>query len=512
MRKVVTGVVQSSGGAITSTHRIGSGSPGGNLVPEILKVKDPQPPKEEPRLTLVQEDNNDGPGDFTPPRWRAPLSQINVKPAPKPVTKVLDDVKQSVGEVTGNQPRTGSTNVGRNAVSTFDAPSTEDQQVVRTPFVAPIKLITNVMNAALAPFINTTPGQPAPQNPVLWGVLAWVRRQVQDTPFGKIVLNRTPEITTPEVVDNHDGTFTITPSADDVDPDGDNLTYTASNGTDGTVVKNDDGTFTYTVSDPGVWDETDAITLTASDEGAYPHIHGLAGLFSPSGGHTDSVTVTIAPDDGSLPPPPDVVQEPTERNDGSGNFDTVLQYNPDTVSNVEAAPGFQPKYWTVVSEEYDPETGKYTAVLKPTQAGQLRAALGLDTTDDLKLQVTPQPTGQTFALRAASFAAAEAADPPDQALSLPTPPGAVLHVDDPAIPVGNNPAGVVVTDKFAYVVNARDGTVSVIGADPNDPTTYNKVLDMDTTDGENDIDPLVVGRSPLFGTAQRRQSLCSERC
>jgi hypothetical protein len=44
-----------------------------------------------------------------------------------------------------------------------------------------------------------------------------------------------------------------------------------------------------------------------------------------------------------------------------------------------------------------------------------------------------------------------------------------------------------------------DGTVTVIGADPNDPLTYNKVLDMDENDGEDDIDALTVGRSPTFG-------------
>ncbi len=54
--------------------------------------------------------------------------------------------------------------------------------------------------------------------------------------------------------------------------------------------------------DAANWDKSDTITLTASDEGAYPHIHGLAGVFSPNGGHTDSVTVTIAaPNDGSSP-------------------------------------------------------------------------------------------------------------------------------------------------------------------------------------------------------------------
>ncbi len=506
IRNAITGVVRSSGGAITSTHRTGSNSTNGNVPPVIVEENDlPESPQQikQKSTTFVQNNDTSPVGSFTPPRWHAPQGQVNTNPAPKPVAKAIDDVKdvvqQSINAVTGNQSATGSTAIGRNAFSTLDSLDTVDQQQVRTGFVAPIAIITNVVNAALAPFLNPTPGQPAPQNPILWAVLGFVRRQFQDTPFGKVVLNRTPDITTPDVVDNHDGTFTITPSADDVDPDGDNLTYSAGNGTDGTVVKNDDGTFTYTV-DAVNWDKSDTITLTASDEGAYPHVHGLAGLFSPGGGHTDSVTVTIAPDDGSLPPPPDVVVKPTERNDGSGNFDTVLQYNPATVADVKAAPGFEPKYWTVVEEHYDETTGKYTAVLKPTQAGALRAGLGLDTTDQLKLNVTPQPTGQTFALRSASFAALAAEDPPDQALNLPTPPAAHLQVDDPAIPVGSHPAGVVVTDKYAYVINAYDGTVSVIGADPNDAATYNKVLDMDTQDGEDDIDPLAVGQSPFFGS------------
>ncbi len=156
--------------------------------------------------------------------------------------------------------------------------------------------MTNVVNAALAPFLNPTPGQPPPQNPILWAVLGWVRRQVQDTPFGKVVLNMTPEITSPKVVDLGGGKFQIIPSSDDSDPDEDDLTYSASNGVDGTVVKNDiDGTFTYTVTDPTAWDKTDTILLTASDARDYPHFHGLAGFFTPAGGHTASIEVTIKP-------------------------------------------------------------------------------------------------------------------------------------------------------------------------------------------------------------------------
>jgi DNA-binding beta-propeller fold protein YncE len=496
IRKVATGGVQSSGGAITSTKRNGASSSSGSGSPALNikeQAEDPQSAKDVQKSTpTVANNESDTLRRFVAPRWHVPQVQRDMKPSQGPGAKMVDDVETSIQHtittVSENHTRPPATTVDRTAISKVDAPSTLDE---RTPFVAPIKLVTNVLTTALAPFLNPTPGQPAPQNPVLWAVLGWVRRQFQDTPFGKIVLNRTPEITTPDVVDNHDGTFTITPSADDVDPDGDDLTYTASNGTDGTVVKNSDGTFTYTV-DATNWDKSDTITLTASDEGAYPHIHGLAGIFSPQGGHTDSVTVTIAPSDGSLPPPPDVVQQPKQRDDGSGLFDTVLQYDPTTTSKVSAAPGFEPKYWTVVSEEYNSKTGQYTAVLKPTQAGMLRAGLRLDTTDDLKLQVTPQATGQTFALRAASFATAEAVDPPDQALTLPTPPAAHLEVTNPGIPVGGNPAGVVITDKYAYVANEQDGTVTVIDVnrdddvDPLNPT-FNTV-----------VETIPVGSQPFF--------------
>ena len=70
------------------------------------------------------------------------------------------------------------------------------------------------------------------------------------TPFGKIVLNRAPRMDqeTTQVVDNNDGTFTITPSA--TDPDGDELTYSASGSGagEGTLTDNGNGTFTYTVT------------------------------------------------------------------------------------------------------------------------------------------------------------------------------------------------------------------------------------------------------------------------
>lgn len=500
IRRAITGVTRSSGGAITSTHRNGSNSTNGNVPPVVIDEDDqpetPQSPTEEKSTAFVANDNvaSNPVRIFTPPRWRAPEPPVSLKPAPKPLTKAIDDVKdlvqQSISAETGGQAQATPPSGQRNAITTFDVPSTQDVEQVRPRFVSPINIMTSVLSAAIAPFLNPTPGQPAPPNPIVWAVLGWVRRQVQETPFGKVVLNREPEMGTPVVVDQGGGTFLITPTA--TDPDGDDLEFSGSvaDGDDGTLTDNLDGTFTYQV-DPDGWDQSDSVTFTVSDAAAYPHLHGLASFFRPDGGHTDMVAVAIAPSDGTLPPPPEVVQEPTQRNDGSGEYDTVLQYNPNTTSNVSAAPGFAPKYWTVVSEQYDPVTGKYTAVLKPTQAGQLRSALGLDTTDQLKLNVTGQQTVQTFALRTTAgdeqFGAL-AADDPDQALNLPDIPSGHFEAGDPILtspddaqPENSYPAGVVVTDRYAYVMSSHlmgggSPTVSVIGADP-EKTDYLQVID-----------------------------------
>lgn len=491
IRKAISGVVRSSGGAITSTHRSGAKADNGNVPPVVIENDDEQSHDSESKVekstaTVSNDSIATNPvRTFTPPRWRAPQIRVPAKPTPKPLVKAVDDVKdvvqQSINGVAGNQGQTGSPIDQPNAITTLDAPSTEDVETVRPRFVSPIGIMTNILNATIAPFLNPTPGQPAPQNPILWAVLGWVRRQVQDTPFGKIVLNRSPEIGTPLVVDQGGGTFLITPTA--TDPDGDDLSFlgTVADGDNGTLTDNLDGTFTYQV-DPAGWDQSDSITFTVSDATSYPHLHGFGSFLRPDRGHTDSITVTVAPSDGTLPPPPEVVQQPTERADGSGEFDTILQYNPNTTANVSAAPGYEPKYWTVVSEHYDPVTGTYTAVLKPTQAGQLRAALGLDTTDQLKLNVTGnQQAVQTFALRTTAgdeqFAAL-AADGPDQALNLPDIPAGHFQAADPIVtspgdaqPENSYPAGVVVTDRYAYVMNSHlyqggSPTVSVIGADP----------------------------------------------
>ncbi len=285
LRKVVTGVVQSSGGAITSTHRTGTGARNGNG-----PTGAPDPKNEPQRTPLVANNSNNAPSSLTAPRWHAPQAQVGTKPVPGPVAKVLDDAKDSVQQtittVTGNESGTGSTTVQRNAISTLDAPST-DPQPARTPFVAPINIVTNVLNAALAPFINTTPNQPAPQNPALWAVLAFVRRQ----PLAK---NQPPIVNDQSLIVAEGQTSEPTPIGGS-DPNGDRLTYRVTDAPDhGTVtLEPATGIYTYTSSDG----EDDSFTITASDIGnAGFRLKGKA-----AANHLDSGVVNVTVEDEGPP-------------------------------------------------------------------------------------------------------------------------------------------------------------------------------------------------------------------
>lgn len=367
---------------------------------------------------------------------------------------------------------------------------------------APVSLLRKVLSTALAPFLATTPAAPA-DSPVLWGVLAWVRRQ-----FEQQLLNDKPTVswdgTTSQGIDVQTGEPVVTGAVIVTDEDSDTFSYTASDGVNGGTVEVDEqGSWTYTP--PTGWngtpDFTDTFTITVSDANDGPHLHGLSGLFAPDGGHTDTVTVnvSVAPADGPL-----VVEQPTPT--GSGTYTTELKFTPNTYESVIA--DTRSGYWQVVpgTEHFDPDTGQWTAEIKPTQAAELRQALGLPTDYTLNLTATPaqpvqQQPVQTFALRAVGpTALAAAEEPAGENISVPlgAPPGAALQVDEAAIPVRPNPAGVIVTDKYAYVLSFSDGSVMVIGADPADPATYNRVLDMDPSTPEI-IDPIRQGGLATFG-------------
>ncbi|OBK77733.1 hypothetical protein A5650_12610 [Mycobacterium sp. 1164985.4] len=367
---------------------------------------------------------------------------------------------------------------------------------------APVSLLRKVLSTALAPFLAPTPSAPA-ESPVLWGVLAWVRRQLEQK-----LLNDKPTLswdgTTSQGIDLQTGEPIVTGTVIVKDKDSDTFSYTASDGANGgTVDVDEQGSWTYTP--PTGWDGTsdftDTFTITVSDADDGPHLHGLSGLFTPDGGHTDTVTVnvSVAPADGPL-----VVEQPTPT--GSGTYTTELKFTPNKYESVTA--DTRSGYWQVVpgTEHFDPQTGQWTAEIKPTQAAELRQALGLSTDYTLNLTATPgqpvqQQAVQTFALRAAGpIALAAAEEPAGENISVPlaAPRGAALHVVEAAIPVRPYPAGVIVTDKYAYVLSFSDGSIMVIGADPADPATNNRVLDMDPSTPDV-VDPIRQGGLATFG-------------
>jgi DNA-binding beta-propeller fold protein YncE len=194
-------------------------------------------------------------------------------------------------------------------------------------------------------------------------------------------------------------------------------------------------------------------------------------LFNPNGGHTDSVIVNIK---SSALPSPKVKEDLAALNDGSGNWAAEFQYD-ETVTEVHAA--FDPKYWRVVTQSL--KDGVYRVEVEPTELGKLRAGLGLSTDDELVLQVVKETPVQIMAFRSAQVAALDV-DPPEQAYQIPVPPPPAHFEVRPEIEVGSNPAGVVVTDKYAYVANEQDGTVTVIDVNRKDDNplnpTFNEVV------------------------------------
>lgn len=488
IRKVATGVARSSGGAISPRNRSGSGPINGNVLPVVIGDETTEAPKTEQKSSVVVA-NNSNPSTVPSfsPQWHAPQTQLNARQSPKPLAKAIDDVKnvfqQSVTTVTGNQAPTGSTNAQRNAVSTFEAPTTEDVQEVRPSFVAPVAIITNVLNAALAPFLSPTPGQPAPQNPILWAVLGWVRRQVQDTPFGKVVLNRTPEISydSAQDIDIARGVIGFLNPRDE---DTDELVYTTEGLDEGASIDFDEenGTFTYVA--PSSWNGQgsyeDDFSINVSDADTAPHIHGLLGLFS-RGGHTETIDVTV------------VV---------AGASEDLVVFDPETgrsstvIGPVPARPDFDPR--SLVGTKYSTEFGVAEITGYSTDTQQYTVVYTPDANLRLGNYATapaPVPVNafSLFAARSAApdtFAAAAVAPPQFDTVTITVgdPPNqqtftfdvaitpARLRLDADAVTVGQGPGPMAVSGNYLYVLNLGDGftgnetvTVSVVDTTTNTP-------------------------------------------
>ena len=172
--------------------------------------------------------------------------------------------------------------------STAQATALAAPNTAATPMALPAtinKVATSLVATLFAPFLAppSTPLTPA-EPPLLWAVLASVRREISRTFFNK----------SPNAVADPVTTSEETPKVIDVlanDTDDDTLSVTSfTQPTNGTVTRNADGTLTYTPK--ANFTGTDTFTYTVSDAQSPMHLHGLFGFFG--SGHTDTASVSVA--------------------------------------------------------------------------------------------------------------------------------------------------------------------------------------------------------------------------
>ncbi|WP_168142032.1 beta strand repeat-containing protein [Mycolicibacterium frederiksbergense] len=160
-------------------------------------------------------------------------------------------------------------------------------------------MLSGAISTILAPFLLTGPSAPV-QTPLLWTVLAWVRRQIVHTFF-----NRTPQVSVEQVLPPDVPGLAIF-DLNATDPNCDPVTTTITEQPEfGTVVKNLDGTFTYTADvDHLLTGVTDSFTVVVTDSvgthlsGPFGRIqnffHRIAQFFGLAKPDTIAVTVPVA--------------------------------------------------------------------------------------------------------------------------------------------------------------------------------------------------------------------------
>ena len=201
---------------------------------------------------------------------------------------------------------------------------------VAPPPSNPVAIVTQLVSAALAPFLAPSPSAPA-DPPLLLGVLAWARREIQ-----RSFLNTAPQAVPDSVSTSQNTDIEIDVLRNDVDPDDRDVKTVGSytQPTHGEVVLNDDGTFTYTPDQN--YHGADSFTYTVTDETSPWHLHGLSG-----GGHTNSQSATVTVDVISVNSPATVNPDTaTVAEDSTANPIDVLanDYDPDGTLTLTGTP------------------------------------------------------------------------------------------------------------------------------------------------------------------------------
>ena len=165
----------------------------------------------------------------------------------------------------------------------------------RIESAAPTTSVTITAAAAPRTAPSTPPVTPPGDSPLLLGLLAFSRRELQRTYF-----NRTPRAVADVVTTSEQVPARIPVLDNDTDRDGDVLAVaTFTQPRHGTVTVNPDRTLTYTPDDG--FTGVDTFTYTATDQSSTPHYHGLLGRLLGIG-HTSKTTVTVTVDNVNRPP------------------------------------------------------------------------------------------------------------------------------------------------------------------------------------------------------------------
>ncbi|WP_304119238.1 Ig-like domain-containing protein, partial [Mycolicibacterium bacteremicum] len=133
-----------------------------------------------------------------------------------------------------------------------------------------VGMLSGAISTIFSPFLLAGTAVPV-QTPLLWTVLAWVRREIVHTFF-----NRTPEVNVVKVLPDIPGVAIF--DLNENDPNCDPLTTVITDQPEfGTVVKNPDGTFTYTADVEHLLSGvTDSFTVTITDS-VGTHLPGVLG-------------------------------------------------------------------------------------------------------------------------------------------------------------------------------------------------------------------------------------------
>lgn len=327
--------------------------------------------------------------------------------------------------------------------------NTAPLQPISSALAAPVAIVTTVLGALLAPLLAPSgPATPA-QTPILWAVLAWVRRQFEHTFANKapvLVNNNDTELVDPDTV-----TGSVT--AHDPDPE-DRVVLTYSGGDPHAVIGvAPGGQWTYTA--PSDWDgtttHTDSFTIAATE-----YRGGLLGLLAPRGRTaTTQVTVSIAPTN-QAPVAVDDSDTTLEDTDATGN---VLANDTDIDT---PASGLSVTTSTVTTDRggtitFDPD-GHYTYT-PPTDFA------GYDTVDYTVTDGFSTDTAE-LAITVLDDAVITAIPIPDGATSV----SAVLGVDGTATQTTTTGDGSADNPYYTQVtVVSPDGTVATTAPVPGRP-------------------------------------------